>query len=124
VALESKADVVWQATNKWGKRYGVHRRGELARAHGGSISAGVGALVEDEQQLRTDARYWRARGMAEGNPDFCKLAASLLSQARGAARDAWELASREAEARPDAGDTERERARVEFQKRLGAAADK
>ena len=100
VALERKGDHAWQAAAKWGKRYGVHRRGELARAHGGSISAGVGALTEDEQQLRTDARYWRAKGMAEGNADYCKLAASLLAQARGAARDAWELAAREAAARP------------------------
>src|SRR5689334_8742961 len=31
---------------RWGRRYGSHRRRELAAAHGGEISAGVGVLVE------------------------------------------------------------------------------
>lgn len=99
VALEEQGDPVWIAATKWGRRYGAHRRGELARAHGGEISAGVGALVEDAAMLRADARYWRARGMATGDPDASKLASALLAQARGAERDAWELAAREAQAR-------------------------
>jgi hypothetical protein len=99
-ALESKADPIWLAADKWGKRFGAHRRGELARFHGGEISGGVGALVEDAALLRADARYWRARGMAEGNPEHTKLAASLLAQVRGCERDAWETAAREAEIRP------------------------
>jgi len=120
VALESKADVAWQAADKWGKRYGSHRRGELARAHGGSISAGVGSLVEDAAMLRTDARYWRARGMADGNPDYSKLASSLLAQARGCERDAWELASREAAAREDDDGAALRREQAEFQRQLAA----
>lgn len=100
VALERTADPAWLAADKWGKRYGAHRRAELARAHGGTISAGVGSLIEDAAMLRTDARYWRAKGMSLGIADYSKLASSLLAQARGAERDAWELASREAAARP------------------------
>jgi hypothetical protein len=102
-ALIVRGDPVYQAAAKWGRRYGSHRRAELAMAHGGGISAGVGAMVESAAEMMADARYWRARGIAEGNPDYARLAAQLIAQARGCERDAWELASREAEARREAG---------------------
>lgn len=97
--LEAKGDPARRATVNWGRRYGAHRRAELAQAHGGSISAGVGAIIESAADLMADGRYWRARGIAEGNPDYAKLAAQLMAQARGCERDAWELAAREAETR-------------------------
>lgn len=101
-ALIAQGDPIYQAAAKWGRRYGSHRRAELAQAHGGQISAGVGAMVESAAEMMADARYWRARAIAEGDPDHVRLAAQLLAQARGAERDAWELAAREAAARPPA----------------------
>lgn len=105
-ALIVKGDPVYQAAAKWGRRYGSHRRAELAQAHGGAISAGVGAMVESAAEMMADARYWRARGIADGNPDHVRLAAQLIAQARGCERDAWELSARESAARkasaPDA----------------------
>lgn len=98
--LEAQADAAWRAAMKWGRRYAAHRRAELAQLHGGEISAGVGALVESEGMLLASSRYWHARGMAENSADHCKLAATLEAQARGCKRDAWELAAREAAARP------------------------
>ena len=97
--LRAKGDPHAIAAMKWGRRYGSHRRAELAQLHGGEISAGVGAMVESASSLLALARYWEARSVADGDPDLAKLAASLISQARGCERDAWELASREAEAR-------------------------
>ena len=97
--LEAKGDPAARASVNWGRRYGSHRRAELTRAHG-FLSAGVATIVESAADLMADARYWRARGVAEGNPDHYRLAAQLMAQARGCERDAWELASREAAARP------------------------
>jgi len=98
--LETHADPAWLASCRWGRRYGAHRRAELARAHGGAISAGVGAIVESAADLMADARYWRAKAMEKGDPELSRLAAQLTAQARGCERDAWELAAREAAARP------------------------
>src|SRR5690606_10045753 len=64
-ALETKGDPAAKAAVKWGRRYGAHRRRELAQAHGGELSAGVGTIVESAADLMADARYWRARGVAE-----------------------------------------------------------
>lgn len=102
VSLIAKGDPVYQAAAKWGRRYGSHRRSELAMAHGGTISAGVGAIVESAAEMLADARYWRAKGIAEGNADYTRLSAQLIAQARGCERDAWELGAREAGARRDA----------------------
>lgn len=96
--LEAQGDDAWKAAVRWGRRYGAHRRGELAAAHG-ALSAGVGAIVESAADLMADARYWRAKAIATGDPELSKLAAQLTAQARGCERDAWELAAREATAR-------------------------
>jgi hypothetical protein len=98
-ALEALGDPAHKVAVRWGKRYGAHRRQELAKAFG-AISAGVGAIIESAAGLLADARYWRARGIAESNADHSRLAAQLTAQARGCERDAWELASRETAARP------------------------
>lgn len=105
--LEAQGDEAARATVRWGRRYGSHRRTELARFHGGTLSAGVSTIVESAADLMADARYWRARGVAEGNPEYYKLAAQLMAQARGCERDAWELASREAAAHPHQSQTAR-----------------
>jgi hypothetical protein len=47
-----------------------------------------------------DARWLRAKGAAENSPDLIRLSMQLATSARQAERDAWELASREATARP------------------------
>jgi hypothetical protein len=99
VVLERRGDPAARAALAFGRRYSAHRRVELARAHGGEISAGVGALVESAGELLAASRYWAARGIADGNPDHARLAAQLVAGHRQAERDCWELASREAEAR-------------------------
>src|SRR5690606_8732628 len=99
--LEAQGDEAWKAALRWGRRYSSHRRKELCTAHG-AVSAGVGTIIESAADLMADARYWRARAISEGSPDFSKLSASLRAQARGCERDAWELCARESLARKDA----------------------
>ena len=96
----SGKDEAWLAAARWGRRYSAHRRAELARAHGGELSAGVGTIIESAADLLADARYWRAKAIATSDPELSRLAAQLTAQARGCERDAWELATREAAARP------------------------
>jgi hypothetical protein len=97
-ALEAKADPAYRQCLAYGRRYAVQRRRELALAHG-ELSTGVGTLIESAGQLLAASRYFQARGAADGNADHVRLAAQLTAQARGAERDAFELASREATAR-------------------------
>lgn len=99
VALQQKGDPAARAALAFGRRYASHRRAELARSHGGELSAGVGAMVESAGELLAAARYWSARSIAEANPDFARLGAQLVAGSRQAERDAWELAAREADAR-------------------------
>lgn len=95
----SGKDEAWLAAARWGRRYSSHRRAELARAHGGELSAGVGTIIESAADLLADARYWRAKAIASCDPELSRLAAQLTAQARGCERDAWELAAREAAVR-------------------------
>ena len=87
---------------RWGARYGAHRRRELAAAHGGSISAGVGAIVESAALAMAASRYLdhQARQGGEGAAELFKQAAALGQTARQHELAAWELAAREAQARP------------------------
>jgi hypothetical protein len=96
----AKADPVYQTCARWGARYAAHRRAELAKAHGGELSAGVGALVESAGNALADSRYVRAKAAESGDPALFKLAASLATEARQCELASWELASREAQARP------------------------
>lgn len=98
-ALIRTGDDAARAAAAYGQRYASNRRAELAKAHGGEISDGVGAMIESAGELQAAARYWSARGMAEGNADYARLAAQLIAGSRQAERDAWELASREATVR-------------------------
>lgn len=96
----AKADPVYQTCARWGSRYAAHRRVELAKAHGGELSAGVGALVESAGNALADSRYVRAKAAEKGDAALFKLAASLATEARQCELAAWELAAREAAARP------------------------
>lgn len=99
LALDAKADPAWRAARSWARRGARHRITELAQLHGGELGSEVCALVVDSWEMRGDARYLAAKARAEGNADLARAAAALLTSARQAQRDAWELASREAVAR-------------------------
>lgn len=85
---------------RWGKRYAAHRRAELAKLHGGSISAGVGALVESEALAMAASRFVHQRAAETGDADMFKRAAALATESRQAALAGWELAARESASRP------------------------
>lgn len=95
-----KADPRYKAFARWGARYGAHRRRELALAHGGSISAGVGAIVESAAQAMAASRFVQSLAAESGDAELFKQAAALASTARQHELAAWELAAREAQARP------------------------
>lgn len=99
-ALEAKGDPIWQSCNRWGKRYGSHRREELTRLHGGELSAGVSAMIESAAQALADARYLRAKAAEMANAELTKVAHQIAKDARQAERDAWSLAALESAARP------------------------
>ncbi len=88
---------------RWGRRYGAHRRRELAAAHGGGISAGVGAIVESAALDLAASRYLQALGVEGGDPALLRMASQLAQTARQHELAAWELAARECATRP-AGD--------------------
>ena len=117
--LSAQAPHDWQIVRRYGRTACRHRISELARIHG-DLSAGVCALLLDGYDQRADARYIRALAAAEfgqddepqpqtvgrpptkGRPgmiELLRLSIQLSAGARQAERDAWELASREAEAR-------------------------
>lgn len=87
---------------RWGGRYGAHRRRELAQAHGGQISAGVGAIIESAAQAMAASRYLQSVASQTNDAELFKQASQLASTARQHELAAWELASREAQGRPRA----------------------
>lgn len=95
-----KADPAFAVYERWGKRYAAHRRGELAKAHGGAISAGVGALVESASLALAASRYLAALAAQTGDAELFKRSSALANDARQNELAAWELASREAKVRP------------------------
>lgn len=94
-----QADEAFRPFAAWGKRYAAYRRGELARLHGGEISAGVGALVESASLALAASRYLAARAAQSGDPDLFKRSSTLANDARQNELAAWELAAREAKSR-------------------------
>lgn len=88
---------------RFGARYGAHRRQELASAHGGEISAGVGAIVESAAQAMAASRFLQSLAAEKNDPELFKQASQLASTARQHELAAWELAAREADARRKAG---------------------
>jgi hypothetical protein len=83
---------------RWGARYGAHRRRELAAAHGGTISAGVGAIVESAALAMAASRYLDHQARQGGDGELFRQAAQLGQMARQHELAAWELAAREAQA--------------------------
>ena len=81
---------------RWGKRYASHRRRELAAAHGGSLSAGVSALIESAGVQLAASRYLAGRAAQTGDPDLFRRSSALANDARQNELAAWELAAREA----------------------------
>ena len=83
-----------------------HRISELVQLHG-HLSSSVCATLLDGHEQRADARYIRALAFTpdhEGKPrasmiELLRLSLQLSNGARQSERDAWELASREADAR-------------------------
>lgn len=98
-ALEAQADPSWRAARRAGRRSAGHRIEELSKFFGGELSSAVCRLVQSECSGAADVEYIRARAAAENNPDLLRIAATLDASSRQAGRDAWELATREAEAR-------------------------
>lgn len=84
----------------WARRYAGHRRDELAKVHGGDLSAGVGAIIESASLALASSRYCQAKGAETNDVDLLKRAADLSALARQHELAAWELAAREAAARP------------------------
>lgn len=101
LAIE-KSDPTVRPFLAWGRRYASHRRRELAAAHGGHISAGVGAMIESAGLALASSRYLHARGAELADPELLKRASALANDARQNELAAWELAAREAGARPQA----------------------
>lgn len=84
---------------RWGRSYAAHRRRELALAHGGNLSAGVGALIESASIQLAASRFVQVLAAESGEPDLFKRASALANDARQNELAAWELAAREAAAR-------------------------
>ncbi len=84
---------------RWGLRYGAHRRRELAELHGGTLSAGASAIIESAAQAMAASRFLQWRASQTGDPSLFAQAARLAQTARQNELAAWELASREAQAR-------------------------
>lgn len=95
-----KTDPAYSSFLRWGRRYASHRREELARAHGGEISAGVGAMVESAGLALAASRFLHAKGSETCDPELLKRASALANDARQHELAAWELAARECAARP------------------------
>jgi hypothetical protein len=106
--LEASADPSWKSADRWSRQWAAYRRGELARLHGGELSSEVCALVEDARQAMRDARWCASKGASlEGtDPAESRLlrgeARQLRIEARGHRLAAWEIAAKEAHARPKA----------------------
>lgn len=96
-----KPDPAFVVFLRWARRYSAARRAELARAHGGELSCGVGSLIESASLALAASRFVAARGAERADPAMLAQSARLSEQAKQLELSAWELASREAKARAD-----------------------
>ena len=94
-----KADPRYRTFARWGRSYAAHRRREIAQAHGGSISAGVGAMVESAALAMAASRFVSCLAAETGDPLLFKQASALANDARQNELAAWELAARESKVR-------------------------
>lgn len=101
--LDVAQDPAWQSARRWAKTASRHRISELAKMHGGELSSGVCRLLRAAARAAADAEYLARRAANKDDLDILRLSAQLDASARQAERDAWELASREAAARPKIG---------------------
>ena len=92
-------DPTFEPFQRWGKRYAAHRRTELAAVHGGTLSAGVSALIESAGAQLAASRYLQAKASTTGDASLFKQASTLSNDARQNELAAWELCAREADAR-------------------------
>ena len=91
-----KSDPRYRPFARWGARYGAYRRRELASTHGGTLSAGVGAIIESAAMAMAASRFVQALAAQAGDAELFKQASALASTARQHELAAWELAAREA----------------------------
>jgi hypothetical protein len=103
---------------RWGRSYAAHRRRELALAHGGKISAGVGALVESASIQLAASRFVQVLAAESADPALFKQASSLSNDARQNELAAWELAAREAKVSGESIETTIAAQQRAFQRRL------
>ena len=101
VRIES-ADPRYALALRRASRYRKRRCAELAAVHGGFVSAGASSLVASAALALCASRYLYECAAETGDADTLKRASSLANDARQGELAAWELASREAAARPDA----------------------
>lgn len=97
-------DPEYSAYERWGRRYATHRRAELAAAHGGTLSAGAGALIESAGAQLAASRFLHAKASVTGDADGFKRASALANDARQNELAGWELAAREGKAREERDD--------------------
>ena len=95
-----ESDEEFAPFDRWGKAFAAHRRGELAKLHGGELSAAVGAVVEDEGLCRARSRFAHMKFATTKDRDWSREARAESTEARQLAKDAWQLAALEAAARP------------------------
>jgi hypothetical protein len=87
------------------------RLAELSAAHGG-VSHGVGAMLNAAAWLYAGGEFAAELAAEAGDLEGFKAAATLTSTARQHELAAWELAAREAQARPKQSARERIEARI------------
>ena len=80
-------------------RYRKRRCSELATVHG-YVSAGAASLIASASLALCASRYLYEVAAATGDPETLKRASALANDARQNELAAWELATREAAARP------------------------
>lgn len=93
------SDPAFRPFKRWASKYSAHRRRELAAAHGGAISAGVGAIVESAALALGGSRFLAMRASTSLDAELFKQSAALGALARQHELAAWELAAREAAVR-------------------------
>jgi hypothetical protein len=101
LAPDADAGPAFEPYARWAKSYYHRRRRELAQAHGGSVSAGVANLIASAAQQLAQSRFLAARAAEDGDADRMKLSSSLADAARQNELAGFEIAAREAKARPN-----------------------
>lgn len=76
--------------------------GELAKAAGGEVGPGPSTMVGSAGLQLAASRFCFDRGAADGDPSLMKLGSQLANDSRQNLLAAYELATREAQARPRA----------------------